>query len=284
MLARTRLALAGVVFLAAGCIVPSNASPDVQLGLDVLSKHVHRGMTQVDKPVLKPSGSVTLPTVWDGDLAFATEAYMDLYDDTGDAWFPDGHSGRFTEIDYVADYTHTFFAIERSEDREPAPLGDLTLRVGVHNYNLPNGLEFVNGERGATSEAFVQASLSVLDATPYIRWSQDYDEVDGSYVRAGITESFDLAGDFVLTLDGSVSHSSDRMSEWNYGLLEAGIADLRGSVEIGYQVDPRTLVTLGIHGSTMVDDEFRSWFDDLGIDKDVIWVTVGAIWTFGGRR
>lgn len=284
MLARTRLALAGVVFLAAGCIVPSKASPDVQLGLEALSKHVHRGMTQVDKPVLKPSGSVSLPTEWEGDLAFATEAYMDLYNDTGDAWFPDGHAGRFTQIDYIFDYTHTFFSIDRGEGREPAAVGDLTLRLGVHNYNLPNGLEFVNGERGSTSEAFLQASLSVLEATPYVRWSEDYDEVEGSYVRAGITEDFELGGDFVLTLDGSVSYSSDRMSEWNYGLSESGVADLRGSVEVGYLVEPRTLLTLGIHGSTMVEDEFRTWFDDLGIDPDVLWITVGATWTFGGSR
>jgi len=284
MHAQVRFALVCGSLLATSCFVPSNASPDVELGLAVQSKHVHRGMTQVDAPVLKPSGAVGLPTTWGGKVSLATEAYMDLENDTGDAWFPDGHAGRFSQIDYIGDYSHTFFPIRRDNADADSAVGDLTVSLGTHNYNLPNGLEFVNGERGSTSEAFVQLSLSVLDATPYVRWSYDYDEVEGSYATGGLTEGFELGGDFTLRLDGSLSYSSDTMSAWNYAISESGLADLRGSVELDYAYDARTVLTAGVHGSMMVDDTFQDWFDDLGIDPEVLWFTVGVTWVFGGKR
>lgn len=47
------------------------------------------------------------------------------------------------------------------------------LRGGLHSYNLPNGFEFQNGERGGTTELFVSASTEVLETTSYLSSTQN---------------------------------------------------------------------------------------------------------------
>ena len=258
-----------VCLSAAACLVPEDAKPEVGLLVQGASKFVHRGITNVDNPVLQPRLALALPTVHGDRIGVAVEGNMDLRNDTGGAWFPDGHAGRFTQIEAIVDYTKTF--------------GDVTVRAGVHNYNLPNGLEFPNGERGATSEVFVLVSANVLEATPYFSWHYDFDEVRAPYYRAGITESFALSEDFTLILDGSLGYATSAQSAWLYGLDESGFADLRGKAEIAYQYDPRTTVLAGVHGSAIVDSGIDRWFRDIapqGIDDDPIWFTLGIAWAF----
>jgi hypothetical protein len=252
--------------LAQACIVQEGAKPMIDLGATLASKFVHRGMTMVDKPVLQPHLAVGLPATTGGTLGIAAEGNIDLTNDTGDAWFPDGHAGRFTQIEFIADYTHK--------------VDWLDVRLGLHNYNLPNGLEFPNGERGGTSEAFLTLSAEVLEATPYLSFHYDWDEVRDLYVRAGITESFDLTDKLSLRLDGSLGHAGKRQSSWIYGIEESGLADLRGSVILTYAYDKRTLIELGAHGSKIIDSELDRWFDDLGISANPLWLSLGISWSF----
>ncbi len=256
----------GVCLALAGCIVPKDSKPQVDLGVDVASKFVHRGMTQVDRPVLQPSLGVGLDTTMGGNIGLSTTGNIDLHNDTGDAWFPDGHAGRFTQIEMVADYSQKF--------------GWLELQGGLHSYNLPNGQEFTIGERGGTNEVFLMASTEVLETTPYVSVHYDFDEVKDVYARAGITENFDLGGSFTLDLDGSIGYAGADQAAWMYGLEESGWADLRGSILLDYGYDERTTLSLGLHGSMMVDSTLESWFQDLGIDSDVFWMSLGVKWNF----
>lgn len=250
----------------AGCFVPKDATPQLALGVDLDSKFVHRGQTMVDKPVLRPSMSASLPTTLGGDLGGTVEANMDLVENTGNAWFPSGHSGKFTQIELIGDYTQTF--------------GEVTMRAGIHSYNLPNGLEFKNGERGGTTEAFTTFSANVLEATPYLSLHYDFDEVRAGYWRAGLTESFDLGEGFSLTGDGSLGYAASSQSAWIYGIDEAGFADLRGRLQLDYLVDERTTISAAINGSTIVDGTIADWLDQIGIHSDVIWFSVGVGWSF----
>ncbi|MBX3463961.1 MAG: hypothetical protein KF830_12385 [Planctomycetes bacterium] len=257
--------LCALAVLASGCILPEDARPNVELGATLASKFVHRGQTMVDKPVLQPSLEVTAPTVDGGGVRVAAEANMDLRNDTGSAWFPDGHAGRFSQIEFIGSYQRRF--------------GELAVEAGLHNYNLPNGLEFPLGERGATSEVFVRVSADVLETQPYFSWHYDFDEVRGAYYRGGISEEFDLGKGFFLLLDGSLGYASSAQSAWMYGIDVSGFADLRGSAEVSYQYDRRTVLSCGVHGSTMVDSELRRWFvNDLQFDADPIWFTLAVVW------
>lgn len=258
--------LAIVSFTAAGCLVPENQKPDVAFGATLASKFVHRGMTLVDEPVLQPKASIGMPTVHGDRLGVEFEANMDLRNDTGDAWFPDGHAGRFTQIEMQVSYQKQ--------------LGDVTLRAGVHSYNLPNGLEFQNGERGATTEVFLLASTEILEANPYLLVHYDFDEVRGGYYRGGLSEEIPLGDKLALGLDGSLGYVSEAQGSWMYGFGEAGLADLRGELILKYKYDARTELRAGVHGSMIVDNAIDGWFADLGIDDDPIWFSLGVGWAF----
>lgn len=261
------LSLLPLPLLCSGCFVPMDATPRVDVGARLASKFVHRGMTLVDRPVLQPHLDVVLPTtVEDAQLGIRTEASMDLKNNVGSAWFPDGHAGRFTQIEYRADWAQQ--------------VGDFFLQGGIHSYNLPNGLEFPNGERGGTTELFAFASADVLETTPYLSIHYDYDEVRSTYLRAGISEGFELAEDVTLELDGSLSYAGGGQSAWMYGIDEAGFADLRAEAVVNWAWDERTGIHAGLHGSLIVDSTIERWFKQLGIDDDVWWVSLGVNWTF----
>jgi hypothetical protein len=261
--------LSVVSLLATGCFVPKDKAPKVDLGAVFATKFVHRGMTLVDNPVVQPKLAVTLPTTTaTGDeIGVAVEGNIDLRNDTGGAWFPDGHAGRFTQIEAIAEYARQ--------------IGDVRLTGGVHSYILPNGLEFQNGERGGTNEVFLAASMTVLEATPYASWHYDFDEVRGSYYRAGLTEDFGLGEGLSLNLDGSLGYVTEAQAAWMYGTTsEKGFADLRGSAVVTWSYDERTELALGVHGSMIVDNAIDEWFAGLRIDDDPIWFTAGVTWLF----
>lgn len=262
---RLLASLCAVAVLTAGCILPKDQHPTVTAGTTLASKFVHRGQTLVNRPVLQPTLQVESPTVDGGGMRLGIEANMDLRNNTGAAWFPDGHAGRFTQIEFIGSYTRT--------------VGSVDLEAGIHSYNLPNGLEFALGERGGTTEVFLTASTEVLEARPYASLHYDFDEVRASYLRAGVTEDFDLGEGFLLNLDGSLGYAASAQSAWMYGLDESGFADLRGTAEVSYQYDERTVLAFGLHGSTIVDQTLRRWFvNDLGFDADPIWVSLSVAW------
>jgi hypothetical protein len=262
-----------VSLLFAGCIVPENERPSVGFGTVLATRFVHRGMTLVDRPVLQPKLGIGMNTVHGDRLGVEVEASMDLSNDTGAAWFPDGHAGRFTQIELLASWQRQ--------------IGDVSVTAGIHNYILPNGIEFISGspagsERGSTSEVFARVTASVLEANPYVSVHYDYDEVDGLYLRAGIAEDIPLGNlleNLSLGLDGSLGYVSKEQGDWMYDIKEDGFADLRGEIVLKWQCDTRTQVRAGAHGSLIVDNDIDDWFRDIGIDDDPIWFTIGVAWT-----
>jgi hypothetical protein len=268
--------LLGVISVAAtGCFVPEDAKVGVRLGNEVASKFVFRGMTQVDAPVYQPRIAIALPTIHGDQVRISTLANMDLTNDNGDAWFPQGHAGRFSAIDFRLAYQKQ--------------LNDtFQVTAGVFGYNLPNGQEFPNDgrggpgeERGGTSEVFVTVSANILEATPYFSWHYDFDEVHGAYYRGGLTESFQINDTWNVVLDGSLGYATSAQSDWLYDLDKSGFADLRGKVVVNYQYDKRTTLTAGLHGSSMQKNALDQWFNDVGVpNDDPIWVSLGVNWSF----
>lgn len=258
-----------------GCFIPEDAQASVNMGGDFATMFVHRGMINVDRGVFQPRIGVALPTTTGDTISVTALANMDLSNDNGDAWFPRGHAGRFTEIDFRAAYD--------------TQLNDtFRLSAGLFNYNLPNGQEFAldgrggpGDERGGTNEVFATLSANILDATPYVSWHYDFDEVRGAYYRVGITESFPINDQWAIVVDGSLGYATSAQSDWLYDLDKAGWADLRGKLQVNYQWDHRTLLTGAVHGSSMQKNALDSWFNDVGIfDDDPIWFSLGVNWSF----
>lgn len=264
----------------AGCIIPKDAKPTAALSTQLASKWVVRGQNFNDKPTLLPRLAVSAPTTTGDSIKLVGEGAMPLGNDTGASWYPDGHAGRFAQIDLIGSYVKT--------------IGDVTFEGGVHNYVLPNGKEFVNGERGTTSELFVLASANVLEATPYVSAHYDFDQVQDWYFRGGITESIPLGGAFDISLDGSIGYITNGQAQWLFGADKSGIADLRGMIALNWRYDERTTFNISLNGSTMLDSGIARWMQQqnqftigtsgpnfgTGIDPDPVWVSIGGGFQF----
>lgn len=263
-----RSSLLGVVISSAlaGCIVPDGARPEVALNVDAATAYVHRGMPQNQNEVLQGAAQVRLPTKDNGSMRVMTWGNMDLTNDKGDAWFPDGDSGHFSEIDVVADYS-----------RHIGPVG---VTAGVHNYNLPRGDQFPNGPRGATSELFLRLDGEIATIQPSLDLRFDVDQADGFYANAALAHDFVFNEKLDLRLDAGLGYSNEKHSQWSYDVSEAGLADLSGEATLGYKYDDHTRLHATLAGSTIIDSDLQDWFDVIGIDSDNVWLALGVSWSY----
>lgn len=263
---KTPLAAPFLILLGSCAIFAEDARPTATLGAEVVDKYVHRGMPQHRTGALQGQLDVTLPTKDGGALTVGTFGNMDLQDNAGRAWFPDGHAGRFSQIDYVGTWSRQF--------------DEVNVSAGLHNYNLPFGQTFPNGPRSSTTELFVHASTELLGAKPEVQLRYDFDQVDGFYGTVGVSEDFELAERWTCTLRGSLGYSGSRHSEWNYGIRDSGFADLHGTVTVAYAFDAKTVIGVHADASTIVDSGIDDWFDVIGTPQDNYWAGLFVRWTY----
>jgi hypothetical protein len=251
------------------CIVAQDSPVLVDLEADYLTQKNFRGMVQNETGVAQGSMAVDLPLVDQGDLVLASEASMDLSNDPGDAWFPEGHGGEVTEADLSARYSNEWAGF------------DWTL--GIVNYNLMNGAEFAQatalGARGPTTELFVAVSRAWF-IEPALAVHYDIDEVEDVYVRGSLGKVFPIGEKWALGAEVGLGWSGEDMSLWNYGLAESGFADLGASVELAWSLSETTSLRALVAGSTIVDSSLQDWFDLIGIETDNVWAGLGATWSF----
>ena len=256
----------------AACVVPDGARPNANLGVDIASAYVFRGMIQNENGVIQPSGVIALPTKKDGTIIARTWANMDMSNDTGDAWLPDGHAGKFSQIDYNLLY----------EQR----LDDATLTAGFINYNLPNGLEFPFGERGATSEFLVEGSYQLPDSwlaiVPALAVHYDFDEVEGFYIRGSLGHEHEFNEKMLLATELGLAWMDGNQAFWHYAepTDRSGLADLtlRGTFEYGF--DNHTTASAFLAYSTIVDSQYREWFDTIGLRPEQFYGGIGIRWSY----
>ena len=86
----------------------------------------------------------------------------------------------------------------------------------------------------------------------------------------------ELRANFQLGL----GYSDENHSDWAYGIADVGLADLRGTLSLSYQLNENTFTTVAVSASTMVDDELRRWFDTIAIDHDNVWGSIAIGWSF----
>src|SRR5262245_20656609 len=89
-----------LVLAASGCIVVEDKEA-VHVEADVLaaSHYVRRGMTENERGVFQGQLNNDFDTTLGGALGLHVFGNMDMNDEVGDAWYPDGHERKFTEID-----------------------------------------------------------------------------------------------------------------------------------------------------------------------------------------
>ncbi|MEE8468665.1 MAG: hypothetical protein V3T22_09430 [Planctomycetota bacterium] len=264
------------------CLIVSvdNADPSIDLTAVAATKYVHRGMVNNSEGVAQGEIKTTLPAKWwnqDSQGRWWARAWgnVDLSNDTGDAWFPDGHAGEFSEIDIELGYAHT--------------LGRVDLSAGIIDYILSNGLEFITnsparGARGETKEFFVTASIPLwAGITPFVSGNWDFDEVKGFYGRTGLSKTFRVGSKLTVGLSAAVGYSDEEHAAWTYGQapgFSAGLVDFLGEVRGTYTLDEHTEILLTGSASSIIDDEQEAWFNALGIDSNNTWLLFGFHWSY----
>ncbi len=279
---RSRLAfalLAALLVGTGGCLIAEEKPPEVNVRAGGATKFMHRGQVNVDRPVFQASGDGRVPVKTGGDIVFSGLATFKTTSSSGDAWFPDASSGEVNRLDIQAGYSHVFPLEDLAEG-----VGPIDITTGLTQFVLSDGDDFPFGERDTTSEWFGEVGLGVLGFRPFASFHIDLDEAEGYYINLGVGRTFSLDSileDLSLDVGVSAAASDGDMSEFNYGIDESGWADARADAELRYVYDRRTTFDLGLHGSTILDDDIRDQFDQNGIDEDNFWVTLGVTWRFG---
>lgn len=261
-------AVCAVLPFAAGCaVVPEDAQAKIHASAEIADKFVHRGMPQNRNGVLQGTLDTTLPTKGGDSLTIGTFANVDLQDSTGAAWFPGGHAGRVSQFELTGTWAHTF------ED-------GVALAAGLHNYNVPFGESFPQGPRESTNELFVNVAADVLGARPELQFRHDFDQAEGSYLRLGVNEEFELAEAWLLELRSHIAWSSAAQSSWNYGIADSGLADAEIAAVVTWTLDKHTTIGASAHASTLLDSGIRDWLDLVGIPETNYWLTLFVNWDY----
>ncbi len=256
----------GLCFLPA-CLVPPGNQINADISVDAATQYNRRGMPQNKTGVLQPALALHLPTSTDGILTLSTWGNLDLQDDTGHAWYPDGNALRFSEIDYVATYEKRY--------------GQTDVSYGVHNYNIPRGDRFPFGVRGATVELFGRAEYDMQNGWfPLAELRVDVDEADGWYAFVGCAKSIPINDKFTFEAQGTVAYIDPSQAFFDYAVRESGLADGRVTAKLFYQFDAATRFTLLAAYSTMIDQKFRDSFDANRLATENAWISTGVNWSY----
>ena len=171
-------------------------SGGVEAGL--YSKYIWRGMELNDKGVFQPE-------IWLSLLGFEAGVWgnMDLTDSLD-------NKGKFTEVDYIASYTHEFDLLSAS--------------LVYLYYDYPNTDEIKTQEIGLELEAGDELVLA-LEAY------YDIDQAEGAYLKPALGYSLELR-DIILTPAIGLGWGSKKYNEYNFGAYKNSLVDLEFILEV----------------------------------------------------
>jgi hypothetical protein len=264
MPARTSLVLT-VVTLSSACVFSSEGRPTVDVNLQAASEYVFRGQVMTERPVLQAETLVQAPTADGGTASVAAWGNLDLTDHVGEAWFDPGHGGEFTQTDFQAAYGRSF--------------GEVDASLGIRYYGWPNNETFPFAPFPSTSELFLRVGSDLDGFRPAVIAHYDIDEVESLYVLAEVMRDVPFSKTVRLELRAALGWSDDRHSAWLYRTPGSAFSDLGASVVLVVDLDEITRLRVGAHGSTIVDDDLRSWFE-ANSDADTVWFTAGVGWAW----
>jgi hypothetical protein len=272
----TKILTKAVAGIAAGMMLLSSANAgelpfDVEVGADIYSHYVWRGMILTDDPVLQPS--VTLSAC---GFSFNVWGSVDMTDINEDL----GQDYHLQELDYTLSYD--FSAME-----------GLDMGVGVIYYTFP-GTSF-----SPTEEVYGTVALSMVPyVTPSITAYYDFDQVDGWYVSLALDSEFALSekmslglsaslgigdGDYNLgywSVDGDDIVTDDMEEDINDDLDGVCLNDLNLGASLSYQVNDNFSIGISAGYMVLVGSEVRDAVEAVGGDTNQFYMGVSAAFAF----
>lgn len=236
---------------------------DVQAELGVFSKYVWRGMIETDEAVLQPVIAADL-------LGFGAEIWgnLDLTDAKAAGEVPGGAKGKFSELTYTLSYG--------------VSLPMLRLEAGVSNYTYPNT------PFPTTTELYAAAEAQVL-LNPALAVYYDVDEIDGSYVTAGVSHGLPLSPLADLRLAAVLGYGSGDYVAGYFGAAEsaekaageigAGLTDVLLTVALPYRPLPMVTITPSLAYASLMGDA-QDAVKAAGADKDAVVAGITASLSF----
>lgn len=254
ILKKAAVAIAAGMMLAGAAKAGESLPFDVEVGADLFSKYVWRGMILTDDPVIQPSLTLSM-----GGFSFNIWGSVDMTDINED----EGEEYHLQELDYTLSYGFT--ATE-----------GLDLEVGVIAYTFP-GTAF-----DATSEAYASAALSCVPyVTPSVTAYYDFDEVDGWYVVAALdANTIALTEKLGLDLGVSLGWGSEDYNTAYWGVENDGLNDLNFSAGLSYQVNDMFSVGISAGYMVLVGSDVKDAVEADGGDTDQFYMGVSAAFAF----
>lgn len=223
-----------LVVCAAGVTFAEEETVLEGIGIDVTadfySKYVWRGQNINDDYAFQPGFSVTLDS-----LTLGVWGSMDLTDYTG-------NNEEFIEFDYYADYTTTIAE-------------GIDLSVGVINYYFPSFED--------TTEVYVGFAFG-LPLSPSVTAYFDVDEVKGTYVSFGVSQSIEkvaeLSSDTPIAMEigASLGWGSESYNKgyWGSPATDGALNDLAISVAFPFEIGNWT-ISPSLNYVTLLDSDVR---------------------------
>ena len=217
------------------------------VGADLYSAYIWRGIQVNDEPVLQPAVSVGYDLGDLGSLSAGVWANGDLTDG-GPNGDPD-----VSEIDYTVSY-----AID---------VEDFSLEVGHIWYTFPNS----HGPTlDSTMEVYGSVAYNNDIVTPSATLYYDYDEVEGFFGTVGLGKDFELAENISASLFTSLGAGDDDYNMFYYG-TSAAVAAFDLGASASYAVNDTVSVGVTVCWTSLVDGDIRDNADAAGFDQDMLW-------------
>lgn len=226
---RNVMVMCAAAAVSAVATVRAGEAPEIEteVGLDVMSQYVWRGILIHEDTAFQPS-----VTVSSGGLSanvWADFSDADMLDDV-------------TEIDYTLSYA---FSPSEAVDAE----------VGYIHYTFDNADE-------DTGEVYASIGFPTLMLSPSVTLYYDVVEVDGAYLSLAAEHSMPLGEHAEFTLAGAVGIMDAEQAEIYMNTDEAGIADASLTASVGMDLTDSLYMSVSGSYSVLVDDEYRENMTD----------------------
>jgi hypothetical protein len=254
------------------CIIAPGATPSVDANFGGVSQYNFRGVPYDEKGALQSDVTLSFPTTREnGVLSFNAFGNMALSNNNDGGFSGNGNSREVTRADYTVAYS----------ERMP----DYDFSFGITHYTFPSmasrfggyGAYAGAGSYGeGTTQLFGSATLDLWDLAPTIEVFVDVDVAPGAYVNNHIKREFDLKEKTWFEARANLAIAEGGYAEMYYGKEKTSLADFGVAGVVKHEYDENTVLSAGLHASTLIEGDYRDNIDAAGADATNVWISIGA--------